>query len=222
MDEAQTFLLRVIRDADDRLGAAVADQESSATWLRWVSIIGAVVIVVVVGGSALTVVVYTRELAAARDEVASLNAGLEARVDERTADLARANDEIQRFAYIVTHDLRAPLVNVMGFTSELETSIGSIRALIERTPPEADGEDAVLRDAYMRVAADFSEPVPWNKVSELCQTRTAKQCSQRWYNHVRSLASREPWTPEEDRRLVLLYVRRRQPQPRPGHRSLGD
>jgi signal transduction histidine kinase len=41
-------------------------------------------------------------------------------VDERTADLREASDEIQRFAYIVSHDLRSPLVNIMGFTSELE------------------------------------------------------------------------------------------------------
>ena len=35
-------------------------------------------------------------------------------------ELTGANDEIQRFAYIVSHDLRAPLVNVLGFTSELD------------------------------------------------------------------------------------------------------
>ena len=57
---------------------------------------------------------------ATRDEVGNLNATLEERVAARTADVPRANDEIQRFAYIVTHDLRAPLVNIMGFTSELE------------------------------------------------------------------------------------------------------
>src|SRR5204863_6361413 len=51
---------------------------------------------------------------------------LEATIDERTADLREANDEIQRFAYIVSHDLRSPLVNIMGFTSELEELRGDI------------------------------------------------------------------------------------------------
>ncbi|MEJ1977895.1 MAG: histidine kinase dimerization/phospho-acceptor domain-containing protein [Acetobacteraceae bacterium] len=37
-----------------------------------------------------------------------------------------ANEEIQRFAYIVSHDLRAPLVNIMGFTSELEQSTNQL------------------------------------------------------------------------------------------------
>lgn len=44
----------------------------------------------------------------------------------RTADLTAANEEIQRFAYIVSHDLRAPLVNIMGFTGELEQAAGVV------------------------------------------------------------------------------------------------
>ena len=44
---------------------------------------------------------------------------LEQRVRERTAALQEANDEIRRFAYIVSHDLRAPLINLHGFAGEL-------------------------------------------------------------------------------------------------------
>ena len=67
---------------------------------------------------------------AAREEVEALNADLEARVDERTEELVRANEEIQRFAYIVTHDLRAPLVNIMGFTRELDETMESIQKYV--------------------------------------------------------------------------------------------
>jgi PAS domain S-box-containing protein len=64
---------------------------------------------------------------------------------ERVAELDEANDEIQRFAYIVSHDLRAPLVNVMGFTSELEAAQVEVerfyRDVLEKAPrlvtPEA-------------------------------------------------------------------------------------
>lgn len=63
-----------------------------------------------------------REIDAQRRDLHVLNQGLETLVDERTAELQRANAEIQRFAYIVSHDLRSPLVNVMGFTSELDAA----------------------------------------------------------------------------------------------------
>ncbi|BCJ90071.1 hypothetical protein IZ6_08060 [Terrihabitans soli] len=64
----------------------------------------------------------TAQLESARGALETLNRNLEQIVDTRTADLKAANDEIQRFAYIVSHDLRSPLVNVMGFTSELQVA----------------------------------------------------------------------------------------------------
>jgi signal transduction histidine kinase len=74
---------------------------------------------------------YAQDLDRAQSALRRLNAELEIRVRDRTQDLSRANEEIQRFAYIVSHDLRSPLVNVMGFTSELEISLAALRPAVE-------------------------------------------------------------------------------------------
>jgi signal transduction histidine kinase len=121
MDEANVFFAGIIRTTDNRITAAADEERNNVAWLRWVSILGGIVIVAVVGLAAHSAVHYTNVISQARDQIAEVNAGLEERVKLRTADLARANEEIQRFAQIVSHDLRAPLVNIVGFAKELET-----------------------------------------------------------------------------------------------------
>ena len=105
----------------------------------------------------ITVQRYTRDLTATTTSLRELNDTLEDAVAERTADLTRANEEIQRFAYIVSHDLRSPLVNVMGFTAELDASAKVIEALIARV--EAEAPELASEDARLAAHEDLPEAI---------------------------------------------------------------
>ena len=60
----------------------------------------------------------------AEEEIRALNAELEQRVLQRTAELKAANQELEAFAYSLAHDLRAPIRAINGFGAALSQNHG--------------------------------------------------------------------------------------------------
>lgn len=152
--EREEQRLLTFRDAEQRA--------SVRTFYMTIGVAGALLLFVAIA-SLLTIQRYTRDLATSRDALRDFAESLEELVDERTADLTRANEEIQRFAYIVSHDLRAPLVNVMGFTAELDASIGAITELIDRA--EASAPSIVTEEARTATRQEMPEAIRFIRTS---------------------------------------------------------
>jgi PAS domain S-box-containing protein len=92
----------------------------------------------------------------AEAQVRTLNRTLEARVSVRTRELTQANEELESFAYSVSHDLRAPLRSIEGFSRLLRERYGEAlddagRAYLDRVRNASARMDELI-DAILKVS----------------------------------------------------------------------
>ncbi len=162
-DRLRTAVNGVDKIAGDRLAAADARAGGALRTIGLMNGISSALIITLALVIGWLVRTYIAEMREKQMELDRLNAGLENEVRDRTLALTRANEEIQRFAYIVSHDLRAPLVNVMGYTSELQQAglvIDRQMTLVETKSPKL-----IEREALIAVREDVPEAIGFIRAS---------------------------------------------------------
>lgn len=116
----------------------------------------------------------------AEDALRLLNDHLEHRVSQRTADLEAANTELQEFAHIVSHDLKAPLRGICRLAQWLrqdyadlldEQGREQLRLLVEQTKRMEQLIDGILRYSRAAHGSEHEEAVDSNVlVSQVIDT----------------------------------------------------
>ena len=103
--------------------------------------------------------VEVEERAMAEAEIRRLNNGLEELVEERTRALRLANQELEAFVYSVSHDLRAPLRTIDGFSLALAEDYG------DRLDEEAQDYIARVRRAAKRMDGLISDLLTLSRIT---------------------------------------------------------
>jgi len=129
----------------------------------------------------------------AEQEVLRLNAELEQRVKERTSQLEYTNAELEAFCYSVSHDLRAPLRAIDGFSQALMEDFS------KDVPEEGRRYLGRVRSATQRMAQLIEDLLNLSRVSRAGLARREVDVSELARQVAAELQQREP-----DRKVDLL------------------
>ena len=122
----------------------------------------------------------------AEAEVRALTADLEARVERRTAELERANENLQAFTYSVSHDLRSPLRALSGFSQAL------VEEYADRLGETGRGYAARIQAATERMATLIDDLLHLSRVSQAAMNLEPVDLSAEVAAIAAELRTREP------------------------------
>jgi len=137
--------------------SSILQLQTTKGWLF--ILISAVMIYVLLRRYERNALASTQTLLQTQEQVGRMNVELEQRVAARTLQLETANRELEAFAYAVSHDLRAPLRSMSGFS----------QIVYENTPPELDQKNLDylrrIRDASLRMSTLIDDLLSLSRIS---------------------------------------------------------
>ena len=122
----------------------------------------------------------------AEEKINEMNAMLEQRVQERTAQLEASNRELEAFSYSVAHDLRAPLRSIDGFNQALLEDYG------KDFPPDAQEPMQRSRQASQRMSQLIDDLLNLSRVARAEMRRQRVSLSEIAQSVATELQKNEP------------------------------
>ncbi|MEY2937065.1 MAG: hypothetical protein RL033_7814 [Pseudomonadota bacterium] len=122
------------------------------------------------------------------EQLRELNANLERRVAQRTAELEGANRELEAFSYSVSHDLREPLRAINGFSKALLQDFGPT------LPAQAQHFLDNIRDGALRMGQLIDDLLAFSRLSRQPLKRRPLDMRQLVEGCVKRLATAYPTT----------------------------